>query len=329
MFFAPLVLSLATSTAHAEDPSCASFSSTQVAEHAADARAALFDDDLARLSDNVAQVEAQVECLSDVVPPFIWAGFLVTMSIAAYAENEDWQSPLQSAINADPTVSRVVGEGHPISSWTPPPYSAEDQTPLPRDVKVYLDGRMVRFMPALFGPHLVQIKDGKKIHSSYFADAVADEVLAWVGAYAEEEPHPVVVVPAPIPDPIPVEVTTPDLGGSVADGSHDDGTLPGDDQLIDEGVVKRKRKGKAVLGAGGAMMGASVAVIGITKGMADSREVWELAQVTGLKAGNTVGWSMGIAGAAMGALGMVILLDGGHSTAFLPTPNGLMLNGSF
>ena len=145
-------------------------------------REALFAEDIATVVAVDAELQKRLPCFRGaLVEPEHWAPHLVTLSIAAYARNLDWQTPLASALASLPTVSRAVGAGHPVGAWVAPAPVAATRT-APAGVEVYVDGRRVSYLPPLVGPHLVQLRDGKQFLTRYLvngeADAPWEELLA-------------------------------------------------------------------------------------------------------------------------------------------------------
>jgi hypothetical protein len=60
-----------------------------VEELIVEAREALFDDDLEQVHHIDAALVDRAPCLDHVVSPAVWADHLMTLAIAAYAENGD------------------------------------------------------------------------------------------------------------------------------------------------------------------------------------------------------------------------------------------------
>lgn len=170
------------SPGEAPDPTCPALTPGQLDATVARAREALFAEDIAAVAALDAELQRRLPCLrGSLVEPAQWAPHLVTLAIAAYARNLDWQTPLASALASLPTVSRAVGAGHPVGAWAPPPPPVATRT-APSGVEVYVDGRRVSFLPPLIGPHLVQLRDGKQFATRYLpngeADTPWDELLA-------------------------------------------------------------------------------------------------------------------------------------------------------
>jgi hypothetical protein len=146
---------------------CDPFPADELQQRVELARKSLFYDDMTTFRSVTAEIASRAGCIGHVVAPEVWARHLVSLSIAAYAANEDWQGPLTAALRADPTVDRGVGAAHPISRWSPPEETEEEARPVAENARVYLDGRRVQFLPVLRGPHLVQIERDGVVTSLY------------------------------------------------------------------------------------------------------------------------------------------------------------------
>lgn len=175
----------ATAEAFADDPLnavCPLMSRAELDASVARGREALFAEDIATVAAVDAELQKRLPCFrGSLVEPEQWAPHLVTLSIAAYARNLDWQTPLASALASLPTVSRAVGAGHPVGAWVAPAPAPATRTS-PAGVEVYVDGRRVSYLPPMVGPHLVQLRDGKQFLTRYLPNGEAhapwDELLA-------------------------------------------------------------------------------------------------------------------------------------------------------
>lgn len=105
---------------------------------------------------------------------------MITLAIAAYTTNGDWQGPLEAAVRAHPSVDRAVGPNHRVRTWNPPPESGEDQIAVDQSIELYLDGQRVRYLPPLYGPHLVQVRRDGTLQSAFLMDQPVPE--AWIAA---------------------------------------------------------------------------------------------------------------------------------------------------
>lgn len=119
-----------------------------------DARDAVDRGDLPTVLEVLGQIEARVPCLDAVVERRLVADLWAIHAIVAFAQDEDWETPLGSALRDRPNLDRMVGRTHPIWSWEPG--QPEPLGPLSPRATVYLDGEPLTGMPEQPGYYLLQ-----------------------------------------------------------------------------------------------------------------------------------------------------------------------------
>lgn len=144
-----------------------------------DAQAALDRDDAALNGQILVELDERLPCLTFAPAPRVWADLLVSKSIAAFAAQGDWQTPLAAAVRVRPQIDRGVGSAHPIGKWEPPagepPLSAG---PLPTGVVLWVDGVLATELPPVAGLHLVQRESGGQWVSRVLVnEPIADDWL--------------------------------------------------------------------------------------------------------------------------------------------------------
>jgi len=233
---------------------------------------------------------------------------LVTRSVAAYAANSDWQSPLSSALMVDPTVDRAVGGNHPVATWTLPTGGQATSTQVPMAVTVYVDGRVSRYVPPLTGPHLVQVVEDGALRSMYGTDIPSSVVVDFFTPTAPPS-------------------TPPDSGLEAAD-SATQSAAPPDETALEDLPSTRKGKGLVLGGLGAALVGggAAGAAWGVHKVGGGSK-----GPSTGLVIGNVAGTAAMVGGLAVAAVGGVRLVrTGGRTSMSLSLmPFSTVLSGEF
>ncbi|MBN2799940.1 MAG: hypothetical protein JXX28_12410 [Deltaproteobacteria bacterium] len=151
-------------------PVCAPLDEEAFLSTLADARQALLDADVAAHERVMTGLQARIPCFAFVPSPESWAELLVGVAIVAHATGEDWQSPLTTALTVHPRVDRLVGEHHPLATWSPPPRPASDGPAVPDGVRVYCDGEIVTRVPPSTGWHLVQRRTGDGLATLLLVD---------------------------------------------------------------------------------------------------------------------------------------------------------------
>ncbi len=270
---------------------CAALTTDQLEAHIDRARQALMDEDLATVDSVQADLVAAAPCLDSVVDPELWARHLVSLAIAAYVRNDDWQTPLASALAASPTVNRVVRGDTLFARWTPPPTAPRAATTVPYDVHAWLDGRRVTVAEALRGPHLVQVEvDG--VLTSRLVDADGSDA-AWQA-----------LLPAAAPSAAPTTTA------SAPAAAPDDGGGHATPWLLAGGAA-------AALGTGTGILTWSMRAQGDR----------DPGKQTALVGGNVAGWSVAAVGGALLGVGLVQVLDAGPTVRI--GPGTLSLEGRF
>lgn len=269
---------------------CAGFDLARFKSLVDQGRAAVWSEGSATTVDEVhQQLQAQVPCLEEVVPPEVWAIHLVDLSILAYERNEDWQSPLAAALTAWPTVDRVVGSDHPVGAFTLPRTDDSHARAVPPGGAVYLDGRWVSYLEKLRGPHLVQVeRQGELMSWLVQGDGTG---AAWQPAVAwlEQAVAASSTTTAP-PEPEP--------------------RRSGTGWLVAGGVV-------GVVGTG----------LGVGTWAARDAVAGDPDQQGAMVAGNTVGWGLALVGGGLVGVGLVRSLDAQPRVRV--GPGSLHLQGSF
>jgi len=289
--------------ASAED--CEALDAARLQELVAESRDALFSEDLERFDAVGLTLAVDVPCMDDVVSAETWADYLVTLSILAYSTKGDWQSPLESALRADPAVDRVVGEGHQVRSWTPPQIADDVSGRTPTGIDVYLDGRLVRYLTVLRGPHLIQARQGEALRSA-FVDA--DGADAWDAVLAAPVEPPLVAVAES-----PVETEEPPNADTAPPPKP-------------EKVPMFQRDGWWMLGSGVLVAGGgtTLALVAYNNGTSGVRST---AHWTGLVALNTTGWTATVVGAGLMGWGTTRLVKTRRVSVAL-APGGLVVGGT-
>lgn len=147
-----------------------------------DAQAAMDRDDAALNVQILGELDERLPCLTFAPAPRVWADLLVSKSIAAFAAQGDWQTPLAAAVRVRPQIDRGVGSAHPIGKWEPPagepPVSAG---PLPSGVVLWVDGVLATELPPVAGLHLVQRESaGQWVSRVVLDEAIPPEWLTGV-----------------------------------------------------------------------------------------------------------------------------------------------------
>ena len=175
-----------------------SYSMEQFDADRAQARASVLEEeDLDGFQPHADAIASGVGCLTELMNYSSWADHLVVVAIVRHDTNEDWQSALANALRAHPTVDRVVGEDHPIYQWKTGASPVESSQVHPA-LEVYLDGRLVSFLPSVSGPSLIQVVVDEEVHSRYFEGPLDAEWVAGFAPPAPIEPAPAVEVLAPV-----------------------------------------------------------------------------------------------------------------------------------
>ena len=126
-----------------------------------DAQSALDRDDAVLNAQILGELDQRMPCLTFAPAPRVWADLLVSKSIAAFAAQGDWQTPLAAAVRVRPQIDRGVGSAHPIGRWEPPAGDAPASAgPLPPGVEMWVDGVVVTELPPVAGLHLAQRHSG-------------------------------------------------------------------------------------------------------------------------------------------------------------------------
>jgi len=134
------------------------------------ARQALYDEEIEKHAQVVAELQDRIECLSFIPASERWAEILVSIAVANYSLNADWEKPLATALRIHPRVDRLVGPRHPIREWQPPPPPAPTGVSVPEGVRVYYDGELVTEVPGVGGLHLAQRRTGDGLVSVLLDD---------------------------------------------------------------------------------------------------------------------------------------------------------------
>lgn len=270
---------------------CAAFDATALTTAISQARDALFADDLAKIDSINGEIAAGVSCLDAPVTPEAWAPHLVTMAVVAFGRKDDWQVALASALQADPRVDRAVGEGHPIRTWALATTPAATR-PAPETAMVYVDGRRVRFLPALYGPHLVQVARGSSLRSTLLLDGKGEgEWDALVG-------------PAPVASA---------------------GLEPPPRPVVSPAVKGRRTLGWTAFGGGmAATVAGGVWVFGT--GIEASTGTTTRGEWDGLVASNSAGWSLFYVGLAATGVGVWGIASAPHAVSVGVGPAGMVLS---
>jgi len=263
---------------------CPGETRAEFAAQVAAARDALFNEDLEALAQTDSALVTLTPCLEAVVDPAIWASHLITISIAAFSSNDDWQAPLDSALSADPAVDRVVGQAHPIARWSPPEISAGSSSRAPSGARLYLDGRQVRYLGELWGPHLLQAQRDDTLLSVYVVSdggqAGWSDLLAALDA-AAPAPQPALTAPPPL------------------------GAPPLADAPAPEPAIERSGPGAfswILVGTGAAMTLGGATIAASTASNAN-QGVETISEWDAYVKKNNRGWTLGTAGVVVGGLG--------------------------
>lgn len=183
----PLALLLAV-PALAQEPTCEALTPEELGGRVSIARQALFYEEMGTFAAVAHELEERIPCLTAVPAPEVWAQHLVSLAVLAYAQDGDWQTPLASALRVHPSVDRGVGATHPIAQWSAPYEDTGTLSPVPRGVTVHIDARKVSYVPALKGPHLVQVERGGVLRSAFLVDQPIP--AEWLPVPAAELPTP-------------------------------------------------------------------------------------------------------------------------------------------
>ena len=163
----------------------------------AEARAAIYEADADGHDAVIGRVFAQLGCLESVPDPELWAKLLLGHAISSFSTGGDWESPLTTALRIQPDIDRLVGAGHPIASFTPPP-PPEQGAEVPEGVRLYVDGERVSHLPAPVGLHLLQLRDGDGWRNVLAKDEAVPEAWLVERSLGREARHPFAVVSAAV-----------------------------------------------------------------------------------------------------------------------------------
>lgn len=171
--------------AAAEQPTCEKLGSERFRTLVVDSQSAVDRGDLPLLKTVLSEIERDVPCLDFAPPPRQWADLMMVWAIAAYAEGEDWRSPLAAALRIRPGIDRGVGRSHPIYDWTPP--DPRPGGPYEGEAVLYVDGRQSDYRPPSTGWYLVQKTDGEFWNSDWQRDTPVS--TAWMNERVERPPE--------------------------------------------------------------------------------------------------------------------------------------------
>lgn len=141
-------------------PACTPLDEPGFRSYVLDAQAAIDRGDVELPATILAEVLAQVPCLTFAPAPRMWADLLVAWAIVEFSRGGDWEGPLAGALRIRPMIDRGVGQGHPLARWVPPP-APPSGPPVPDGVRLYVDGFPSPTLPPSEGTYLVQKTDGR------------------------------------------------------------------------------------------------------------------------------------------------------------------------
>lgn len=129
------------------------------------AQASLLDDDVAAHRASIDELEDGLACATFELDSESLGRLLLHATLAREAAGEPWTSHMATAVRIAPSMERLVGAGHPIDRWLPPPVPVDAPTyEVSEDVRVLVDGepRPRYFTLSPDAVHLVQYwEDGQ------------------------------------------------------------------------------------------------------------------------------------------------------------------------
>ena len=175
-----------------DETSCTPLDQPGFRQAVVSARASIDAEDLDGFERWAAEIERSVPCLTFVPDPSDWGSWLVAVAAVDHFRGRDWQTPLGTALAADPGVDRLVGPGHENATWSPPP-PHPSPGPVPRGQVWFVDGQPAAELPPAAGLHLVQREAPGGLQSRLLRDAPAPaewlpereraaQLVGWVGA---------------------------------------------------------------------------------------------------------------------------------------------------
>ncbi len=168
-------------TAHAQDPACSEPLTEPALVSALEAAtAAIHDADPDTHTAITDELKAAIPCFDFVPKPEQWAEIMLGIAIVAHHAEEDWQSPLTTALTIHPDIDRLVGKNHGFYDWQPPPRPEPTDRVAPEGTRVFYDGLIVSKIPQPKGIHLVQRRDGDGLQTRLLVDEAIPE--AWLVA---------------------------------------------------------------------------------------------------------------------------------------------------
>lgn len=116
--------------------------------------------DLELSKEVLSAVENRLPCLTFAPEPRRWADLLMGEAVVRFAEGDDWEPVLTTALRIYPGVDRGVSSQHPLASWEPPPPDPPGQGGTVPD-GIYVDGLPADELPPAGEVHLIQRTDGR------------------------------------------------------------------------------------------------------------------------------------------------------------------------
>lgn len=116
--------------------------------------------DLELSKDVLNAVDAGLPCLTFAPEPRRWADLLMGEAVVRFAEGQDWEPALTTALRIYPAVDRGVSSQHPLATWEPPSATPPLQVTEVGE-GIYVDGLPAEKLPPSGEVHLVQRTDGR------------------------------------------------------------------------------------------------------------------------------------------------------------------------
>lgn len=133
------------------------------------ARRALLEDDSRAHRATVDALLQDLPCATFELGPHELARLLLHRTLATDQQGNDDTGPLATALRIEPELDRLVGVGHPLARWTPPPLPADAPVYHPTGDAVRVDGTRQTQDFALdpSAAHLVQFWHHQTLHTRW------------------------------------------------------------------------------------------------------------------------------------------------------------------